>query len=589
MPPKLTVSQNVINRLKNVHEKLAGNLYGVIHKNTLLIIGVNINDHQQDSDIINGFPTGIDIYGVVSVGNRTLEEDEVKRITGDVDVTDTPLYMSCILGPAQNVIETFFTINNQLEKTSYEIISEKDIYSQFVHIRLITELPFVSGISPQLIKDSFSNLRKQLINGQVVFNIPKTNIFLMGVECEENVLLGLTGDPTVGEICKKSTAFEEGYTSNLKKKKDVIEMDFLRMVMMKKATRDSEVDFKIHTPVVHIDKCISEMVKVTLKVDTLVIVHKHKKLVTLYSLLVESCCRFLRLLEGIMVNNVKLCNGDNSYISPLETFHFFPELCGHFITRTFIKNESEELREKTRRLLHKQLLLPLNQPLFRTGNRFIFDGDAQGGGILINPHENLNPIKNGGEIALVKGKYRYYHYCQNNMDDNGWGCAYRSLQTLASWFLLQGYTDREVPSFQDIQKCLVDIGDKPSNFLGSKQWIGSTEVNFVLNSLLNITSKILYVSSGEDMASKGPELVYHFKNHGSPVMIGGGVFAHTILGVDYNNLSGEIKFLILDPHYTGSEDLDIILKKGWCGWKGVKFWDKTAYYNMCLPQVPTCI
>ncbi|KAB0799426.1 hypothetical protein PPYR_07306 [Photinus pyralis] len=585
MPPKLTVSQNVINRLKSVRETSKGNLYGVLHKNTLLIVGVSIYDDPQDSDMINALPTGIDIYGVVISGETKIGEEEVKRITSDVDVTDTPLYMSCVIGTAQNTIETFFNVNNQLEKTSYEVISDKEIYTQFVHIRVMTELPFVSGISPEIIKDSFSNLRKHLINGQVVFNIPNTNVYLMGDECEENGLVGLTGEPTVGEVCKNSLG--EG---GLKKKKtDLVDMDFLRMVMMKKVTRAASADFKIHTPVVHIDKCFSEMVKVNLKVDTLVVVHKHKKLVALYSILVESCCRFLRHLEGIMVNNVIMCDGDNSSISPLETYHFFPEPCGHFITRTFIKNENAELRAKARRLLHKRLLLPVNQPLFRVGNRFVFEGDAQGAGLLINPHESLNSVKNGGEIVLVKGKYRYYHYCQNNMDDNGWGCAYRSLQTLASWLLLQGYTDTEVPTFHDIQKCLVDIGDKPSSFVGSKQWIGSTEVNFVLNSLLNVTCKILYVSSGEDMASKGPELVYHFKHHGSPIMIGGGVLAHTILGVDYNNLTGEIKFLILDPHYTGSEDLDIILKKGWCGWKGAKFWDKTAYYNMCLPQVPSCV
>lgn len=106
------------------------------------------------------------------------------------------------------------------------------------------------------------------------------------------------------------------------------------------------------------------------------------------------------------------------------------------------------------------------------------------------------------------------------MDDNGWGCAYRSLQTVASWFKLQGYVDREVPTFHDIQKCLVDIKDKPSSFLGSTQWIGSTEVSFVLNTLLGIDCKILFVSTGEEIGSKGPELVHHFKTQGSPIMIG---------------------------------------------------------------------
>lgn len=43
--------------------------------------------------------------------------------------------------------------------------------------------------------------------------------------------------------------------------------------------------------------------------------------------------------------------------------------------------------------------------------------------------------------------------------------------------------------------------------------------------------------------------------------VGGGVLAHTILGVDFNEVTGDVKFLILDPHYTGAEDLKVILDK----------------------------
>ena len=39
------------------------------------------------------------------------------------------------------------------------------------------------------------------------------------------------------------------------------------------------------------------------------------------------------------------------------------------------------------------------------------------------------------------------------------------------------------------------------------------------------------------------------------------MLAHTILGVDFNEMTGEVKFLILDPHYTGGEDLRIIQEK----------------------------
>ena len=45
------------------------------------------------------------------------------------------------------------------------------------------------------------------------------------------------------------------------------------------------------------------------------------------------------------------------------------------------------------------------------------------------------------------------------------------------------------------------------------------------------------------------------------VIAGGGVLAHTILGVDFNDITGDIRFLILDPHYTGAEDLKTIQDK----------------------------
>lgn len=45
----------------------------------------------------------------------------------------------------------------------------------------------------------------------------------------------------------------------------------------------------------------------------------------------------------------------------------------------------------------------------------------------------------------------------------------------------------------DVAKALVDAGDKPAAFVGSRQWIGSIEVQLVLNQLFGITSKILFV------------------------------------------------------------------------------------------------
>lgn len=56
--------------------------------------------------------------------------------------------------------------------------------------------------------------------------------------------------------------------------------------------------------------------------------------------------------------------------------------------------------------------------------------------------------------------------------------------------------------------------------------------------------------------------------------------------MDFDEDSNEIKFLILDPHYTGEDVLQKVQKKGGVGWKGMEFWDKKSFYNLCMPQRP---
>lgn len=76
---------------------------------------------------------------------------------------------------------------------------------------------------------------------------------------------------------------------------------------------------------------------------------------------------------------------------------------------------------------------------------------------------------------------------------------------------------------------------------------------------------------------------------------GGGVLAYTLLGVDYNEVSGDCAFLILDPHYTGNDDHKKIVNGGWCGWKkavdskGRNFFLHDKFYNLLLPQRPNMV
>lgn len=60
----------------------------------------------------------------------------------------------------------------------------------------------------------------------------------------------------------------------------------------------------------------------------------------------------------------------------------------------------------------------------------------------------------------------------------GWGCAYRTLQSMISWILeARGDSVTQIPSILDMQKCLVSIKDKPESFYGSRDWIGALEVH----------------------------------------------------------------------------------------------------------------
>jgi Ufm1-specific protease 2 len=87
--------------------------------------------------------------------------------------------------------------------------------------------------------------------------------------------------------------------------------------------------------------------------------------------------------------------------------------------------------------------------------------------------------------------------------------------------------------------------------VGSCEWIGAFEVSFVLKKKLAVESNIIFVASGAEVITKVSEFIAHFKNHGTPIMIGGGVLAYTLLGVSIEQDEKDTKFLILDPHYTG--------------------------------------
>uniref|UniRef100_A0A1J3HZW4 Probable Ufm1-specific protease n=1 Tax=Noccaea caerulescens TaxID=107243 RepID=A0A1J3HZW4_NOCCA len=290
----------------------------------------------------------------------------------------------------------------------------------------------------------------------------------------------------------------------------------------------------------------------------------------------------------------------------LRIYHFNPPGVLHPITTIYELNygETEMKQVDVRKSLHMRLGLPLDRPLLRTANALDLsvNDDSRSnikkrGSILLKDVHIGIPSSgvSEGVASLIQGSYEYYHYLQDGFDDSGWGCAYRSLQTIISWFRLQHYTSFAVPSHREIQQTLVEIGDKDPSFIGSREWIGAIELSFVLDKLLGVSCKIMNFRSGSELPEKCRELAMHFETQGTPIMIGGGVLAYTLLGVDYDEGSGDCAFLILDPHYTGSEDHRKIVNGGWCGWKkavdskGKSFFLHNKFYNLLLPQRPNMV
>lgn len=332
---------------------------------------------------------------------------------------------------------------------------------------------------------------------------------------------------------------------------------------------------------------------------------------------------------------------------------------------TSSSSSSASAAAAARASLGAALRLPPGLPLLRPSAAFVFSGkgsgrsrrSAAGAGEqkLLDVHRFLPSFSSSNSssfpfdppplpktpslsCACVAGPYRYHHYGQDSKDDKGWGCAYRSLQTLWSWFAENHFlsdddddsdgdeeeeefdgkkgrqrpkSKKTPPTHEEIQRALVSLGDKPATFVGSSQWIGALEISFALYQLAGIQSKVVPVARGAEMATAAAAgaLVAHFRSQGTPVMVGGGVLAYTCLGCAYDAESGEASFLILDPHYCGRTTTSdgasdpaaaaaaaaaAVVKGGWVAWKrpgdsaaagGPLFLDD-AFYNLLCPQRP---
>jgi hypothetical protein len=116
---------------------------------------------------------------------------------------------------------------------------------------------------------------------------------------------------------------------------------------------------------------------------------------------------------------------------------------------------------------------------------------------------------------------------KNHWFFEGWGCGYRTTQTLCSWIRNRQNESEDaekskpiadVPSVVEIQKILVKCEDKPKSFVSSKQWIGAFECSIVLDYLYDVPCKILHCEPYK-LQSYLADIVKHFETIKSPIMM----------------------------------------------------------------------
>lgn len=244
-------------------------------------------------------------------------------------------------------------------------------------------------------------------------------------------------------------------------------------------------------------------------------------------------------------------------------------------------NEDGKAEMEYRKSIQQKLGLSTNKGYFREFNslrsaasreKSTIVGDRT---LLRSPHKGpfakVHSVENG-KVYLMDGDFDYYHYGVG-YDDKGWGCAYRSLQMVMSWYQLSGQSNATPLSILNIQEKLFDMGVMDAAFdVGCKQWIGrfptlclfqilrkdysgSQEVSWLIDEVNGASSRFIICSRGSEILEKSRELAKHFEENGSPVVVCGGQLALTLLGIAWNENSGECAYLIADPHYSGVDDL----------------------------------
>ncbi|KAL7735959.1 hypothetical protein ACLKA6_002392 [Drosophila palustris] len=162
-----------------------------------------------------------------------------------------------------------------------------------------------------------------------------------------------------------------------------------------------------------------------------------------------------------------------------------------------------------------------------------------------------------GDTLYTRGHFKYFHYGCDGTLDTGWGCGYRTLQTAISWIINRRPSsgNQAVPSIREIQRMLVNIGDKLPPFIDSRDWIGTLEEFYVIDYMFELPCKIVHAQQLN--SDRG------------------------IAGINQSPASG-VSLLIVDPHFSGvPSSKQQLIDEGYVRWRPISEFPESAY-NLCF-------
>lgn len=184
-------------RLSAANDGSTGNLYANFQNNSIIVIGLCLH-HSNSSEDVLSLPTEVDLCGIFEINSQTTSTINVSKLCNEIDVTDCPLYLHQRIGGELTV--NYF-INDRIERTKFVELDENDIYKDFIHLRLKTQVPLLCEVNPQAISNGLGHIKNKITSGSMAFNIMNTNIFIFGTSNERG-FTGISGDPTIEDVLK---------------------------------------------------------------------------------------------------------------------------------------------------------------------------------------------------------------------------------------------------------------------------------------------------------------------------------------------------------------------------------------------------